>query len=695
MDRISDKRKCMASLAVFRDLYNQKRDVYCVIAEFIKLAIAEKALTSFNLQQMVNIINQDYGFDLPVAVVKSALGKLDFLNKEKSLYSIKKDAVFNADEIRNNTLTENCENQKAIDSLRVFVEEKMERKLSIYEKEELCNDFCTFIIDDTNSSKFGEYISQFIIEKSNDNAFVEQLNQIRQGVVIFVGLNYNADNNAVDKLDTQLHIYLDTEIIFHMFGLNGALYKDLFDEFYELVQEVNKKAKKTIIKLRYFAENRDEIDSYFKIAERIVRKEEQLNPSKQAMSTIVNGCVDASQVVEKKSELYRMLTEKGITLDSQEHYYDKETNWNYLIDCKQFYEYKDNDTSEKDIDRKVRLLNYISIKRGYRSQSIFRTVGHILLSANKVTFTIAFDKNVRNDNCVPLATSLSFLTNRFWMVLNKGLSNLDTLRSINIITKAQIALSSHINNNVDKLFKQFVEDDKQGKFDTNMKKVTLAELHKSTVSPDDLNADNTDAYVDVLSVNDINAFIAERELTEAKNKKVHQETLKQMEEMKERYDADLKKRDMHSSEQEAALKKAALQIQSNTNAKERKEYKEQRIKYKKGMKDDLSKRVTAKYFIVFIHFIFVVVTFVVTNTIISGEVVTKNIGCFVTNVICPLLLPLINLEFVSNAYKYIFCSSYKKHLYRQYEQQYKTKHLEPILKETSIEEVLQELTNNK
>lgn len=695
MDRISDKRKCMASLAVFRDLYNQKRDVYCVIAEFIKLAIAEKALTSFNLQQMVNIINQDYGFDLPVAVVKSALGKLDFLNKEKSLYSIKKDAVFNADEIRNNTLTENCENQKAIDSLRVFVEEKMERKLSIYEKEELCNDFCTFIIDDTNSSKFGEYISQFIIEKSNDNAFVEQLNQIRQGVVIFVGLNYNADNNAVDKLDTQLHIYLDTEIIFHMFGLNGALYKDLFDEFYELVQEVNKKAKKTIIKLRYFAENRDEIDSYFKIAERIVRKEEQLNPSKQAMSTIVNGCVDASQVVEKKSELYRMLTEKGVTLDSQEHYYDKETNWNYLIDCKQFYEYKDNDTSEKDIDRKVRLLNYISIKRGYRSQSIFRTVGHILLSANKVTFTIAFDKNVRNDNCVPLATSLSFLTNRFWMVLNKGLSNLDTLRSINIITKAQIALSSHINNNVDKLFKQFVEDDKQGKFDTNMKKATLAELHKSTVSPDDLNADNTDAYVDVLSVNDINAFIAERELTEAKNKKVHQETLKQMEEMKERYDADLKKRDMHSSEQEAALKKAALQIQSNTNAKERKEYKEQRIKYKKDMKDNLSKRVKAKYFIVFIHFIIVVLTFVVTNTIISGEAVTKNIGCFVTNVIFPLLLPIINLEMVANAYKYIFSSSYKKQLYRQYEQQYKTKHPEPILKETSIEEVFQELTNNK
>ena len=59
MDRISDKRKCMASLAVFRDLYNKKRDIYSVIAEFVKLAIAEKALSSFSLQQMVNVINQE------------------------------------------------------------------------------------------------------------------------------------------------------------------------------------------------------------------------------------------------------------------------------------------------------------------------------------------------------------------------------------------------------------------------------------------------------------------------------------------------------------------------------------------------------------------------------------------------------------------------------------------------------------
>ena len=105
------------------------------------------------------------------------------------------------------------------------------------------------------------------------------------------------------------------------------------------------------------------------------------------------------------------------------------------------------------------------------------------------------------------------------------------------------------------------------------KKATLAELHKSSVSPDDLNADNADAYVDVLSVTDINTFIAERELAEAKNKKEHQETLKKMKEMEEQYDAAIKKRDIQSSEQEASLKKAALEIQATRNSEYQNDYK--------------------------------------------------------------------------------------------------------------------------
>lgn len=703
MDRISDKRKCMVSLAVFRDLYNQKRDVYCVIAEFVKLAIVEKALSCFDLQQMVNVINQEYGFDLPVAVVKRALRKLSFLKEEKTLYTIKKDAVFNADEIRKNTQNENDENQKVIDSLCEYVEGKTEKKLSMQEKAELCNDFCSFIIEDTNPSKYGEYISTFILERKDDNIFVEQLNQIKQGIVIFVGLNYNVDFNAVDNLDTKLYIYLDTEIIFHMFGLNGELYKELFDEFFELVNEINKKTKTPIIKLRYFTENKEEIESYFRTAECIVRREAQLDPSKQAMCNIVNGCVEASQVVEKKTELFSMLNKKNIKLDSQEHYYDKETNWKFLIESEHFYNCEDIDIPEKDIDRKVKLLNYISIKRGYKSQTIFRNVGHILLSANKVTFTIAFDKNVRNDNCVPLATSLSFLTNRFWMVLNKGLSNMSTLRSINVITKAQIALSSRINDNVGRLFSQFVELDKQGKFNTNERKATLAELHKSAVSPDDLNADNTDAYVDVLSVNDINAFIAEKELAEAKSKKVHQETLKQMEEMKEQYNTVLKEHETQSKEKDVALERAAEEILSTRNKEIKEEYNKQKEHYENNVRDYISEQKKKDWIrnvcIVAIHIILVIGLFVVNRIFKSNGndcLLTKYIVVVIDLLIflIPFVRPLWNHLLVSNAYKYILFTSYRKQLNNEHDKNYRKENHEPLLTLLTKEDILQELKIN-
>ena len=85
------------------------------------------------MNRLVNIIKQKYGFDLPIAIIKRALGKLDFLNKDKSSYTIKKDITFDADEIRKNTQNEDTENQKVIESLHKYVENKLDKKLSTQE----------------------------------------------------------------------------------------------------------------------------------------------------------------------------------------------------------------------------------------------------------------------------------------------------------------------------------------------------------------------------------------------------------------------------------------------------------------------------------------------------------------------------------------------------------------------------------
>ena len=696
MDRISDKRKCMASLAVFGNLYDQKRDIYSVIAEFIKLAIAENALKSFELQCMVNIIRQDYGFDLPVAVVKRALSKLKFLEKDRTNYTIQIDAQFNADEIRQNTEIEETENRKAIDLLNAYVEKKQGKELSDEEKTELCNEFCAFVIDDTNAPKYGQYISQFIITHTKEPGFLDQLNQIRQGVVIFVGLNYNTDYNIIDKIDSPIHIYLDTELIFHMFGLNGILYQNLFNEFYNLVEEINKRANKQVIKLRYFAENEEEVNSYFRIAERIVRKEEQLDPSRQAMCQIVNGCFDAREVVEKRAELFEMLKAKNILLDSQSNYYDKETNYKYLIDSKPFYENKDEDVSDKDIDRKINLLNYISIKRGFKSQEVFRNVGHILLSANKVTFTIAFDSSVRKANCVPLATNLTFLTNRFWLSLNKGLSHMSTLQSINIITKAQIALSSRINDSVGKLYTQLVEEDKNGTFDAVKKKAALAALHQSTVRPDDINADNAEDYVNILSVHDIDSYVAEKALREQEMVDAKEKMLQQITELHKQQKLMEIDRAANETRQNTYLNKAAEEIQAARNKQELEDYKTQLHKYEENLSSYLSienRRILKHHSIWAVGYTMIVMALFVLSVISDRcniGLIWKIISMLVLFVV-PFIRPLCKHERIANAYKYILSPSYRYEISRKIEENYLKTNEKPKLKYTTKEEVLEEL----
>ena len=231
MDRISDKCKSMAAMAVFRDLYNQKKDIYSAIAEFVKLAIVENGLITFELQQISNIIKENNGIELPLAVIKQSLKRLNFLDKEKALYIVNPNIAFDAQSILEETQRENTENQNIINQLNAFYSSRTNKQLTEKDKTILCNEFCAFVINDTNAPIYGEYISEFIISQSTKKEFIEQLNQIRQGVLIFVAFNYNTNYNSIDKIDSPLNIYLDTEILFHMYGLNGPVYKNLFDEF--------------------------------------------------------------------------------------------------------------------------------------------------------------------------------------------------------------------------------------------------------------------------------------------------------------------------------------------------------------------------------------------------------------------------------------------------------------------------------
>ena len=693
MDRISDKCKSMAAMAVFRDLYNQKKDIYSAIAEFVKLAIVENGLITFDLQEISNIIKENNGIELPLAVIKRSLNRLNFLHKERTSYTINPDVEFDAQSILEETQRESIENQNIINLLNNFYSSRTNKQLSEEDRTTLCNEFCAFVIDDTNAPVYGEYISEFIISQSANKDFIEQLNQIRQGVLIFVAFNYNTNYDSIDKIDNPLNIYLDTEILFHMYGLNGPIYKSLFDEFYNLVTEINKRAKKKLVRLLYFSESEDEINNFFYKAEKIVRKEERLDPSKQAMKNIVNGCTDPYTVIEKKANFFQALKEKDITLDPQERYYDKEVNHPFLINSDKFYENKDGDVTERDIDRKVNLLNYISIKRGFKSHAIFRNIGHILLSANKVTFSIAFDNSVRESNMVPLATSLSFLTNRFWISLNKSLTNISTLQSINIITKAQIALSTRINDNVGRLFQQYIKDDKEGKYDLEKSKACLAELHKAVVDPKDLTVERAEDFIDILSINDIEQYIAEKSLLAAR---IKEEGIK----LKGAYESLQRTKEQDDKMHQAALEKAAKEIMVNRNneikSKHRialDEYNNQKdtaiiSSYNQEKQNSI---ITAMVYISFITLLYCVNFFVAKS---KDAETSYYITSFLVGMIIfaiPFMRPLIKHDKISNAFKFCLSGQYRNSRREYFTDEYVKRNPEPTLKLYSLDEIITEL----
>ena len=64
MNIINDQKKCMASLAVFRQLFNSGNDIFSIVAEFVKQEIISEGLTDFSEQQMHDLLLKDNGFDI-------------------------------------------------------------------------------------------------------------------------------------------------------------------------------------------------------------------------------------------------------------------------------------------------------------------------------------------------------------------------------------------------------------------------------------------------------------------------------------------------------------------------------------------------------------------------------------------------------------------------------------------------------
>ena len=446
----------LASLAVFRELYNKDIDIYSIIAQFLCDLIKSHSLNNFDISQISKLLNDSFEFDIPIPVIKTALQRIEYLNKEGRKYIVdvnkKKESISTEVIDRTNDIKES--HNVIFNELSAYVEDKKKIKLSEIEIKELHNNFCNYLLEENIDDKYLEYISSFVIRNEGDKDFFKKINTIREGVILYSGLKYTNDSYNLNEFGNwrkELNIFLDTEIIFHLAGYNGELYKQFAEDFMKFVSEINtnnQKNKKNLINLLYFSEVKDEIDSFFAKAQHILEGRDILNPTVTAMTEIINGCSEKADLLNKKSDLYTLLNRKGIKLYNKKIDVTSEENYKYNIISQEIVEKINRELNTNTGEEILATLNNISILRKEQNDSNFENSRYILLSGNSKTLKIAFEPSVLERFNIPLATNLNFIINRFWFKLNKGFSNKDFPSSFSVLTKSQIILSKVLNDNI-------------------------------------------------------------------------------------------------------------------------------------------------------------------------------------------------------------------------------------------------------
>lgn len=500
--------KLLASYALFKGLFDKGKDIYGVIAEYLKKTISDKGLYNFTLDEITQILNSEFEFNIPNAVVKTSLNRIDNLTKIGANYTVNNPNDFISSDFNEFEQDYQNKNETIIQTLIKYVEEIKQIKLDEKERTTLTHSFCNYILDKQNGNESLEYITSFILKHENDVSFKEQIDKIREGVILYSGIKFNNDVNNFGAWKSEFTIYIETEILFHLAGFNGELYKILATDLMQFISEINQKAGKRIIKLKYFADAKIEIEGFFTKAKYLLEGNLKPNPSITAMVAIINGCKSISDIQAKKTDFYELLKRNLIEEDDYVDYF-AEKNFKFNIVSNELIE-KISKELDKDAMSYLKFLNYISIHRKEAFENNFENVKAILLSGNSTTLKVAWIDLLKEDGNVPLATTMSFLTNKFWFKLNKGFGKSTLPKSFDIISKSQIILSSILNRKIGNEFENLQDEFKNGKLNEEQVKARLVDLKNNVRKPEDIVKDNIDDVLQVITEDSLDKFIEEQ-----------------------------------------------------------------------------------------------------------------------------------------------------------------------------------------
>ncbi len=531
----------IASVALFGELYNSDKyqNVSDIIAEFIKGAVRTETLWSTNSTELTLALQRIYEFYIPEAVIKATIKK-----KLQKVYTYTAGRYFfDKDLLEKDSNSFNVEMQEITDTqnqilegLFEYVETNTSNLLDEFSKKEVTDNFIKWLLDNGYSEKYSNVISAYIVANKKNHSFIKNLNQVREGLILYQGIRYTSDVNDLGNWNTELKIFLNTEILFNAAGYNGELYKEIFFDFHKLVTKINQKSRNTngekLIELRFFPETESEIDYFFQVAESIKRGTRSLDPSKTAMRSIIQDCPTPTDIQLKRTKFYQEIKQLGII--RQDSNISAYSFHDYIVENELVVESLEKESKEKgksfnkdEYDHFCKMFTKINYYRGGVNDVKFERIGHIFLAGNRFALWLSNHPKVKfKESDIAFALDIEYVTCRFWFKLCKGFGDSAALpKSLEVVTKAQVILSSQVNSFVGKKYDEFQQAFDRGE----LKKEDFLELSYSlrekAMRPEDIDEVSLDDSLGIIYEEDYmeqfyrDKVLREQQVNELRNEK--------------------------------------------------------------------------------------------------------------------------------------------------------------------------------
>lgn len=468
----------LASFATLKILYDSKKNSnpYQLLGEFINYVISEKALRSFSVEEMGKYLNEAFEFQIPCAVIKTACKQQNFLRKDNEFWI--DDSILKRIKERSGFASfakakENAEkaNVNILNMLLDFIknddasEEISGKQLSQY--------LIAYLIDkqEVIPEKYINLIARFVLE-NNNNKFVEEvLRDIKEGSILYIGINLNIPD--VGSLKKPLTLFLDTEVLFNIVGYNGKLYEQLAQDFYSQVQRANKNGE--IITLRFFPYVRDEIERFFKYAEFVVAGRMPFVVTKTALKTIINGCNNPSDVVIKKCDFYTQIEELKIIEDSKTDYYAKKYD-RYNLE-------NNGHKTQEDMDSWKAISHINKLREGrHASNDLESKYLFVTETVNTLRASGIQKEDCRDD----FAVSTEKITNLLWYKLGNMLGCEAFPNNVDVVAKARRVLASYIGRRISEVYENALEEYKNNRITDVQFAARIIALRQKDIQSEDL-----------------------------------------------------------------------------------------------------------------------------------------------------------------------------------------------------------------